>query len=160
MEPSRPKVLLVNDDKSAAHHLLNYLRSLGCICSLTRSYEEACDLFRRDEFDLVLSRFVPLGEACHELVMLSAGTRASFFYFFAVENGCWWIPRVRFGQDCGGETALQPRQFAYVLEKLIQEIANASSGIKDVVAETTIRQKRPEWQSLRCNPCGHSTGAT
>ena len=154
MEPSRPKVLLVNDHKSAAYHLLTYLRSLGCLCSLTRSHDEACDLFRREEFDLVLTRFAPDDGACHELVMLSAGTRASLFYFFAVENSCWWIPRVRFGQECWGETALRPRQLAHVLEKLIQEIANASSAIKDVAAETTIRQKRPRvavlaWQPLR-----------
>ena len=152
MEPSRPKVLLVNVDKSAAHHLLNYLRSLGCLCSLTRSNEEACDLFRRDEFDLVLSRFVPLGGACHELVMLSAGTRASFFYFFAVEDGCWWIPRVRFGQEFWGETALYPRQFAYILEKLIQEIANAAPRVKDVAAEATIRQEQPRVAALALQP--------
>ena len=152
MESSRPNVLLVNDNKSATHYLLNHLRTLGCLCSLTRSHDEACDLFRRKEFDLVLSKFVPQGGACHELVMLSAGTRASLFYFFAVENGCWWIPRVRFGQECWGETALQPRQFAYVLEKLIQEIANASSGIKDVAAETTIRQKRPRVAVLALQP--------
>ena len=152
MELSRPKVLLVNDHKSAAHHLLNYLRSLGCLCSLTRSHKEACDLFRRDEFDLVLSRFTPDSGSCHELVTLSAGTRASVFYFYAVENGCWWIPRVRFGQECWGETALQPRQFAYVLEKLIQEIANASSGIKDVAAEAKIRQKRPRADVLALQP--------
>ena len=152
MEPSRPKVLLVNDHKSAAYHLLNYLRSLGCLCSLTRSNDEACDLFRREEFDLVLSRFAPDGGACHELVMLSAGTTASFFYFYAVENSCWWIPRVRFGQECWGETALHPRQFAYVLEKLIQEIANASSGMKDVAAETTKPQKRPRVAALALQP--------
>jgi hypothetical protein len=152
MESSRPNVLLVNDNKSATHYLLNHLRTLGCLCSLTRSHDEACDLFRRKEFDLVLCKFVPQGGACHELVMLSAGTRASLFYFFAVENGCWWIPRVRFGQECWGETALQPRQFAYVLEKLIQEIANASSGINDVGAETTIRQKRPRVAVLALQP--------
>jgi len=152
MEPSRPKVLLVKDHKSAAYHLLNYLRSLGCLCSLTRSHDEACDLLRREEFDMVLSKFVPQGGACHELVMLSAGTRASLFYFFAVENSCWWIPRVRFGQECWGETALQPRQFAYILEKLIQEIANASSGIKEVAAETTICQKRPRVPVLALQP--------
>ena len=152
MEPSRPKVLLVNDHKSAADHLLNYLRSLGCLCSLTRSHDEACDLLRREEFDLVLSRFAPDGGACHELVMLSAGTRASLFYFFAIEDGCWWIPRVRFGQECWGETALPPRQFAYVLEKLIQEIAKASSGTRNVAAETTICQKRPRIAALRLQP--------
>jgi len=152
MEPSRPKVLLVNDDRSATHYLLNYFRTLGCLCSLALSHDEACDLFRREEFDLVLSKFVPQGGACHELVMLSAGTRASLFYFFGVENGCWWIPRVRFGQECWGETALQPRQFAYVLEKLIQEIANASSGTKNIPPKTTIRQKRSRVAVLALQP--------
>ena len=152
MEPRRPKVLFVNDNKSAAYHLLNYLKRRGCLCSLTRSHDQACDLLRREEFDLVLSRFAPDGGACHELVMLSAGTRASLFYFFAVENSCWWIPRVRFGQECWGETALHPRQFAYVLEKLIQEIANASSGMKDVAAETTKPQKRPRVAALALQP--------
>jgi hypothetical protein len=139
MGSSRAKVLLVNDDRSAMRHLFNYLRSAGCLCSLTRSYEEACALFRRDKFDLVLSRFAPSGRACHELVMLSAGAQTSFFYFYAVEHGCWWIPRVRFGQECWGETALHPRQFAYVLERLIQEIANGASAGEEAAAETTRR---------------------
>jgi hypothetical protein len=152
MEPSRPKVLLVNDHKSAAYHLLSYLRSLGCMCSLTRSHNEACDLLRREEFDLVLSRFAPDAGACHELVMLAAGTRASLFYFFAIEDGCWWIPRVRFGQECWGETALLPRQFAYVLEKLIQEIADDASGRKDVAAEAAMRQKRPRVAEFALQP--------
>ena len=95
---------------------------------------------------------MPLGGACHELVMLSAGTRASFFYFYAVENGCWWIPRVRFGQECWGETALYPRQFAYILEKLIQEIANAAPRVKDVAAEATIRQEQPHVAALALQP--------
>ena len=55
---------------------------------------------------------------------------------------------MRFGQECWGETALHPLQFAHVLEKLIQEIANAARGMKDVAAETTIRQKRPRVAAL------------
>jgi hypothetical protein len=152
MGATRAKVLLIADNRSSMRQLLNYLRNLGCLCSLTRSHDEACDLFRRDEFDLILSRFAPLCESCHELVLLSAGTRASLFYFFAVEHGCWWIPRVRFGQECWGETALPPRQFASALEKLIQEIVTAASGTNGASAETAIRQKRPRVAALALQP--------
>jgi hypothetical protein len=118
MEPTNAKVLLVDNHKSATSHLLNHLRKLGCVCSLARSNDEACDLFRREEFDLILSRFAPLGGSCHELITLSVGTRASFFYFYAVEHSCWWIPRVRFGKECWGEAALRPQQFANILERI------------------------------------------
>ena len=123
MEPGRAKVLLVDSNSSVMNHLLDYLRSLGCLCSLAHSYQEACALFLQDKFNLVLGRFAPPDKACHELVALSAGTQASFFYFYAVEHGCWWIPRMRFGRECWGETALPPRQFARVLEKMIQELS-------------------------------------
>ena len=154
MEPSRPKVLLVNDDRSATRHLLNHLRSLGCLCLLTHSYVEACALFHQDKFNLVLGRFAPPEKACHDLVTLSEGTQASFFYFYVVEHSCWWIPRVYFGQECWGEAALHPRQFVCVLEKLIREIANASSTVKGISAKTTrcnmqARITAPALQPLR-----------
>jgi hypothetical protein len=117
IEPTNTKVLLVDEHKSAASPLLKYLRKLGCVCSLAHSNDEACELFRRERFDLILSRFAPHGGSCHELFTLSIGTRASFFYFFTVEHSCWWIPRLRFGKECWGEAALRPHQFAYILER-------------------------------------------
>jgi len=118
MESMNAKVLLVDGHKSGTNHLLNCLRKLGCVCSFANSNDEACDLFLREEFDLILSRFEPIRGSCRELITLSVGTRASFFYFYAVEHSCWWIPRVRFGKECWGEAALRPQQFAHILERI------------------------------------------
>jgi hypothetical protein len=157
MEPARAKVLLVDEIGSVKNYLLIYLRKIGCLCSLARSNDEACDLFRWDEFDLILSRFSPLGGSCHELVMLSAGTRSSFFHFYHFENGCWWIPRVRFGQECWGETALHPRQFAHVLKRLIQDItcrvfagdgASEKTGKPSLQAPARRLLRVQDWQNV------------
>lgn len=147
MEPTKAKVLLVDDHTSATSHLLNHLRKLGCVCSLRHSSDEACDLFRREEFDLILSRFEQLDNSCHELVTLSVGTRASFYYFYAVEHSCWWVPRVRFGKECWGEAALRPYQFASILKDLIQEITtttNAENVISGNRTETHVQRSLAE----------------
>jgi hypothetical protein len=119
MESTSAKVLLVDEIASDTSELVTYLKHLGCLCALSRSVQQACTLVVREQFDLVLSRFELPGDNCHALSTLLMGRRATLFYFYAVEGGCWWIPRIYHGQECEGEPALHPREFAQVLEGLI-----------------------------------------
>ena len=121
MKSANVRVLLVDESASDTSHLLIYLRSLGCLCALARSPKGACTLLLREQFDLVLSKFVLPGGDCHELSTLLMGRQVSLFYFYAVEGGCWWIPRVWHGEECRGEAALRPSEFARVLKELIAE---------------------------------------
>ncbi len=126
MESARVRVLLVDETMSDVSHLVTYLRNLGCLCSISRSLGVACTLVSGEHFDIVLSNFVPHGADCHELCTLQKGRPVSLFYFYAVEGGCWWIPRICQGQECQGAAALRPSEFASVLEELIANIATSA----------------------------------
>jgi len=130
MEPATVRVLLVGETMSDASHLVNFLRNLDCLCTLSRSFKGARALLLREQFDLVLSKFVLPGEDCHELSLLLMGRQVSLFYFYAVEGGCWWIPRVCQGQDCRGEAALLPSEFASVLQELIANVRTSGKWIR------------------------------
>jgi hypothetical protein len=125
MESASARVLLVNGNVSDASHIVTSLRNLGCSCTLSRSVREACALLLKERFDLVLSKFEVTGGDCHELSALLIGREMSLFYFYAVEGGCWWIPRVCHGQECRGEAALRPKEFVRVLEDLITDVRTA-----------------------------------
>ena len=125
MESANVRVLLVDETGSDVSHLVNYLGSLGCLPVLSRSFKGACALLLREQFDLVLSKFLLPGGDCHELPALLVGRRVSLFYFYAVEEGCWWIPRIYDGQECRGETALRPGEFALVLKELIAGVRSS-----------------------------------
>ena len=130
MESSRVRVLLVNQSVSDASHILEYLKNLGCLCALSRSAKEARALLLKENFDLVLSKFEVPGGDWHELPELLIGREMSFFYFYAVEGGCWWIPRVSRGQECRGKAALRPAEFAHVLKEMIADVQTSDRSIR------------------------------
>ena len=128
MESARVRVLLVDETVSDASHLVNYLRNLDCLCAFSRSLNGACALLLSEQFDLVLSKFVLPGGDRHELSTLVMGRQASLFYFYAVEGGCWWIPRVCQGKECQGEAALRPNEFLCALKEMITDIRTSGRG--------------------------------
>src|SRR5262249_45718342 len=72
--------------------------------------------------DLVLTPLRLRGEKTSSLIDLLAGSRANLFFFQLVEEGCWWLPGLRFGKNCFGSSALRPAEFVLALQKLIEEI--------------------------------------
>jgi hypothetical protein len=44
------------------------------------------------------------------------------FYAYPVENGCWWLPLMKGGQECVGAPALRPREFVGALDQTLKEI--------------------------------------
>jgi hypothetical protein len=134
MESNWVAVLLVDETASDSSHLVTCLRNLGCLCSVSRSLRAACTLVSTKQFDIVLSHFVLHGEDCHELSALLLGRPVSLFYFYAVEGGCWWIPRICQGQECQGEPALRPSEFASAIEKLIKKITTSAHPSVPLIA--------------------------
>ena len=130
MELASVKVLLVNQFAAETSHIVEYLRNLGCLCALSRSVKEARALLLREDFDLVLIKFeVPAGD-WHELPELLIGREMSLFYFYVVEGGCWWIPRVSRGQECRGKAALRPLEFAHVLKQMITDAQTLEGPVR------------------------------
>jgi hypothetical protein len=129
MESASVRVLLVNETVSDASHIVTYLKNLGCLCALSRSVREARALLLREQFDLVLSKFEVPGGDWHELPALLIGREMSLFYFYAVEGGCWWIPRVCHGKECRGKAALRPGEFVGVLKELIADVRTSDNRV-------------------------------
>jgi len=137
MEATSLRILLVDETVSDASPLVSYVRNLGCSCAISRSIEEACALLLCENFDVVLTKFVPTGGNCHELFTLLLGRQTCLFYSYAVEGGCWWIPRVLLGQDCRGAAALLPSEFARLLKELIANVGSSGKWIRDRRRRTT-----------------------
>ena len=139
MEPTTVRVLLVDENLSEVSHLVRHLKDLGCTCSFARSYGAASALLRKRRFDLVLSKFGLPGGNIHELPNQLVGGHASLFYFYAVEVGCWWVPRVRSGQECWGEAALRPGEFVHALREIVTGV-NGDLPVGPQIAKNVARQ--------------------
>lgn len=124
MEQARLRVLVVDENCSRVSPLVRFLKDLGCSCFFARSYTDASALLGKRRFDVVLTKFGLRGGDIRDLPNRLIGGKASLFYFYAVEVGCWWIPRVLFGRECLGEPALKPIEFV----KTIREIVTGTVG--------------------------------
>jgi CheY-like chemotaxis protein len=122
MEPRRPKVLLIGETSQRSSYLAKRLQGRGCECEFALSYQEACWLLRAQDFDLVLSPMRLRDGSLFALIALLDGSGITLFYSHAVEDGCWWLPALRHGQNCFGSSALRPSAFVAALDDAIEEI--------------------------------------
>lgn len=119
MGQARVRVLVVDENCSRVSPLVRFLKGLGCSCFFARSYADAGTLLGKLRFDVVLSRFGLCEGDIRDLPNRLIGGKACLFYFYAVEAGCWWIPRVLFGRECLGEPALRPIEFVNTIREIV-----------------------------------------
>lgn len=142
---TEPRVLLIGENSQGFAHLLKHLEGRGCKCRFATSYQEAISLFGVQDFDLVLSPMRIRESSLFAFISLLERSRTTLFYFQAVEEGCWWLPALRFGQKCFGSNALRPSEFIASLELVVNEIqARALAAAKSLVSmPTTLAVARP-----------------
>jgi hypothetical protein len=126
VEAGTVSVLLVTDDAKAFSLSLRLLEESGCKCHFAKSKEDIAKLLEHGQFDIVLSTRMIRGTATAGLGGLLWGKRSSLFFAMRVENGCWWLPVLRHGENCFGTPALSASVFISVLDDLIREIRNDS----------------------------------
>jgi hypothetical protein len=80
---------------------------------------------RKGAFDLILLDSTVSPEQRRQLVSELTGSNVSVFYTFPVENGCWWLPTLRRGQDCHGTPAFRRNEFPYELERTLRDQTEA-----------------------------------
>jgi hypothetical protein len=114
--------LLIGESARSFSHIVKRLEKAGCRCDFATSYEEAMQKLEKETFDLVLSVVRPEDGAIASLVERLAGSGASFYYAHPVEEGCWWLPALRRGEQCFGRPALRPSEFAGVLDQVVAEL--------------------------------------
>jgi CheY-like chemotaxis protein len=122
MELRRPNVLLIGENPQGSSYLAKRLQRHGCECEFAVSYREACSLLGAQGFDLVLSPMRLRDGSLFPLIGLLDGSGITLFYSHAVEDGYWWLPALRHGQNCFGSSALRPSEFVAALDEAIEEI--------------------------------------
>jgi hypothetical protein len=116
------QALLIGESRQGSMHLEKRLESQGFKCSFIASYQTACSLLRLQSFDLILSPMRLRDSTVFPLINLLEGSNTTLFYFQTVEEGCWWLPAVRFGRKCFGSAALRSTEFISSLEEVIMEM--------------------------------------
>ena len=130
-ETRKIKVLVVGDSP----HLFSSFRRLerlGCECHFAESHREVSALLSHTKLDIVLSLYTH--QRLSQMIALLAGRRVSMFYMLPVEEGCWWLPVLRNGENCLGTRAIRTTEFTYVLIEIIKGIVtDAASSRPSVV---------------------------
>lgn len=116
------KVLLVGRSERTLAHVSRYLEESGCECKFVSSYADGLKLLAETTFDLVLCTGQP---GIRTLVSSLVGSPASVFCAHAVEDGCWWLPVVRHGEECWGASALRPNEFRNLLNETLRAMKSS-----------------------------------
>jgi hypothetical protein len=121
-DTNRIRVLLVGDRPQSFFHHKNYLEGNGCECEFAECEQTAWEMLTDRQFDLVLSLHPSRGASCPSLGILLSGSATTLFYALRVEVGYWWVPILRLGQECFGEPAVRPSEFADAIGEVLEEI--------------------------------------
>ena len=121
-----PRALLVGENPLGFSHLAKRLEERGFHCAFASSIQQALSLVRTHGFDLVLSPIRLRGASLRVLMDSFENAIVTLFYFYAVEDGCWWLPAIRQGKNCWGTSAFRPSEFAIALDAAIDEVLLAS----------------------------------
>jgi hypothetical protein len=117
---SCPNVLLVGRNGSWGTLVLKSLEKFGAELSFAAPQTVTSEYVRNGAYSLVLLDSTVPPEQRRQLASELAGSEASIFYTFPVENGCWWLPTLRCGQDCHGAPAFRRNEFPFELERILQ----------------------------------------
>jgi hypothetical protein len=120
-----PSVLLVGRNGSWG---TTVLKALGkCRSELFYAAPETVtpEYVRKGAYHLILLDSTVSPDQRKQLTSELAGLEASIFYTFPVENGCWWLPALRHGQDCHGAPAFRRSEFPFELERILKDPTQA-----------------------------------
>ena len=115
-----PAVLLVGRNGSWGSVVLKSLEKFGCELAYEAPQTVTPRNARKGAYDLILLDSTVPPEQRKDLASELAGSETSLFYTFPVENGCWWLPVLRRGQDCHGAPAFRRNEFPLELERILK----------------------------------------
>jgi hypothetical protein len=120
-----PSVLLVGRSLSWESSVLKSLAKFGSELSFAAPKTVTSKYAKKGGYDLILLDSTVSPEQRRQLASELAGSTVSIFYTFPVENGCWWLPTLREGQDCHGAPAFRRNEFPLELERLLRDQTTA-----------------------------------
>jgi hypothetical protein len=122
---SCPNVLLVGRNGSWGTSVLRSLEKFRSELSFAAPQTVTPEFVRKGGFNLILLDSTVSPEQRKRLVSELIGSEVSIFYTFPVENGCWWLPTLRRGQDCHGTPAFRRNEFPFELERILRNQTEA-----------------------------------
>src|ERR1700741_1876981 len=91
--PSKqPKVLLVGQYANSFLSTAHSLKLWGAHCQSAASCQAACNLLRKEAFDVVIAELNLADGSARRLTPLLRGSLGSLFCAYPVEDSCLWIP--------------------------------------------------------------------
>jgi len=105
--------------------VLKSLAKFGSELSFAAPKTVTSKYVKKGGYNLILLDSAVAPEQRRQLVSQLAGSRVSIFYTFPVENGCWWLPTLRDGQDCHGAPAFRRNEFPLELERMLRDHTDA-----------------------------------
>ena len=120
-----PSVLLVGRSSSWGAQITNSLRKFGSVLSFASPGDIKPIRDKSAAFDLILLDSTVTAEERRRLAAALLGSKTSIYYAFPVENGCWWLPALRRGEDCHGSAAFRRKEFPGELESVLRCPAEA-----------------------------------
>src|SRR5579862_7973469 len=121
-ETAQVQVLLVGDSPKVFAACRRRLETNGCHCEFAECEREVWKVLEQRQFDIVLSVHRGRSARAESLGALLAGSGTTLFYALPVEEGCWWVPILRVGEECFGAPALRPAEFANALDEVLEQI--------------------------------------
>ncbi len=118
---SSPNVLLVGRNGSWGTLVLRSLGKFRSELSFAAPQTVTPEYVRKGAFNLILLDSTVSPEQRRQLAADLIGSEVSIFYTFPVENGCWWLPTLRRGQDCHGTPAFRRNEFPFELERILRD---------------------------------------
>ncbi len=119
-EARKVNVLLIGESSYLFSFCRSPLERAGCQCHFAESHEEISRLLRHTKLDIVLS--LKAHQGLSAVMALLADSRVSMFYRLPVEEGCWWVPVLRNGENCLGTPAFRPSEFTSVFAEIVKGI--------------------------------------
>jgi hypothetical protein len=118
---SHRNVLLVGRSRSWGVLLLKYLEKFGSEFSFASPQAVTLEFVKNGDYILILLDTTVPKQLRWDLSAELAGSEVSLFYTFPVEEGCWWLPALRRGQNCHGAPAFRRNEFPLELKRILHD---------------------------------------
>jgi hypothetical protein len=116
----RPGVLLVGKSEMWASLLCKVIEKVGAEIAFIPPLCATVGCILHGSYGVVLLDSCVPSEQRKNLARDLVGSPVSLFYVYPVEMGCWWLPAVRFGEDCHGSPGFRSREFLEELDRVLQ----------------------------------------
>src|ERR1700739_4563829 len=116
---SNGAVLLVSGSNQTFSPCKQRLERKAYHCHRASSHHDLKALLTQKQFDIVLAIHPIECNTKKALTVMLSGSRSTLFYALPVEEGGWWVPVLRIGEECIDEPALRPREFSILVDVIV-----------------------------------------